>query len=354
MENPDRIQERLFGFWEGEVVDRCCASIRVPRSGSSDYVIPQDASRTSEREGLFDAAAFHRTAKKQLEETVLLGDALPATFLDFGTAGHAGYFGCPHTFSSDSIWFDAILDDSEADLNYDPSNDFVARQAGVFDEVVRLAGGEYIVTMPDNCGSIDALAHLRGNENLLVDMIEREDKVLEWLSSVLTAWEHGNEALQAVLRRQNISGTIHGWMNTWSPGFHMQLQCDFSVMISPAMYGKYVVLELQRSLESLDHSIYHLDGVEQVMHLEHLLELEELDAIQWVPVAGQPRTSESLEHLVRIQKAGKALVLFPQADEVPLLLKELSASGMMLNIDDVSSVDEGERLLELIRRESRK
>lgn len=343
----EKIRERLFAFWHGEIIDRCCVSIRVKKGDVYRHTI--DGSDTSDGFQLFDPERIVARGRRKFENTILFGDALPALLADFGTAGHAAYFGCPYSLASDSIWFEPMLGKSDS-LVYDPSNEFLQSQINVLNDVVEMADDAFILAMPDNCGSIDALAHLRGTENLLVDMIEREDVVLGWLDAVLNAWEHGNTELRRVLRKQALPGTVHGWMSSWSPGFHMQLQCDFAAMISPAMFETFVMPELERSLRTLDNSIYHLDGVEQVAHLDHILSLEKLDAVQWVPVAGQPSTTDSLEHLIRIQRAGKGLVLFPEPDEVPTLLDALSARKLLLNVNEVASIEEAESLLAYVER----
>ena len=80
----------------------------------------------------------------------------------------------------------------------------------------------------------------------------------------------------------------------------------------------------------MDH-FYHFDGVEQIRHLDILLGLKELEAIQWTCVDGQPPPTRYLDELRRIQKAGKRLViLHPEADVIETLSQELSSKGLLL------------------------
>jgi len=44
---------------------------------------------------------------------------------------------------------------------------------------------------------------------------------------------------------------------------------------------------LAHEVGGLDASIYHLDGIDAIRHLEAICSLENLDMIQWVPGAGQ-------------------------------------------------------------------
>ena len=84
-----------------------------------------------------------------------------------------------------------------------------------------------------------------------------------------------------------------------------QVQCDLSVMISPDYYKEFVLPELEASTEWADYVVYHLDGQEQIRHLDYILSVDAIKMIQWTPVAGQPPTTTFIPVLQRIQKAGE-------------------------------------------------
>jgi hypothetical protein len=69
-----------------------------------------------------------------------------------------------------------------------------------------------------------------------------------------------------------------------------KLQCDFSAMIGPEMFGEFMVPVLDEMTRRLDYSMYHWDGPGAIPHLDHLLSIENLDIIQWTPGAGEPPT----------------------------------------------------------------
>jgi hypothetical protein len=115
---------------------------------------------------------------------------------------------------------------------------------------------------------------------------------------------------------------------------HYQMSCDFSAILSPAMLREFSVPELEGYMGVNEYSVYHWDGPDAVKHLDALLELPALKAIQWTPGAGQPRTSSPrwLPHLKRIQAAGKCLILpCAEPDEVEALLAKLSSRGLFIS-----------------------
>jgi len=136
-------------------------------------------------------------------------------------------------------------------------------------------------------------------------------------------------------------------MQTWSRGIHGQLQCDFSVMISPRHYEKFVLPELEECTSFYDNSTYHLDGQEQIRHLDLILSVKRLDNIQWTHVAGQPQMSNFINVFQRIQRAGKGLVLAPDLEEVPVLLKNLSHKGLIIVVSGLDNIDDANDLIKL-------
>jgi 5-methyltetrahydrofolate--homocysteine methyltransferase len=98
-------------------------------------------------------------------------------------------------------------------------------------------------------------------------------------------------------------------------------------MISPEMCRRFVVPALEYEASCLKHNVYHYDGVGALTHLDDILAIKSIDAIQWVPGAGQPRTIEWMDLLKKIQKAGKGLWLYDWSpDEIKARFKELDPS----------------------------
>jgi len=61
-----------------------------------------------------------------------------------------------------------------------------------------------------------------------------------------------------------------------------QMQCDLSVMISPEMFNRFAMPELEELCGFLDVPVYHFDGQEPIRRLDSLLSLQNLRAIHAV------------------------------------------------------------------------
>lgn len=208
------------------------------------------------------------------------------------------------------------------------------------------------MSVSDNAGIMDALAAIRGTDRLMMDMLTDPDFVEDAVQRLLPIYKQTQEELFSLVRENN-DGSVHSWMQLWAPRRMAQLQCDLSVMISPEMFGRFVMPELEELCSFLDYPVYHLDGQEQIRHVDHLLSLDKLRAIQWTHVAGQPKPSTFLPVLQKIQKAGKNLILFPQTDEVELLLDNLSSRGLHLVINGINSEEEACEMMKLIEKHSK-
>ena len=353
--NWDKVKERLLAIWENEIIDRCCISVTAKIDRNKPWGMGKPAVTDEEIYNTYiDKETVRGNWEAQFSNTYFAGDSFPVIWSNFGTAGHAKYFkGAQYHWGKDTVWFDPSLTDDELDpgkLIFDPESPILKKELDTVSYLSEAGMGKYFVSLPDNCGCIDALAHLRGSAQLMYDMMDSPDEVKECIRKIVDAWKTTTKQFCDAIYKNNENGCCHGWMNSWSPCTHQQLQVDFSVMISPDMYEEFALPELIATSESLGHAIYHLDGQEQIRHLDYILSVPNIRMIQWTPVAGQPRTSTHLDALRRIQKSGRGLVLFPEVDEVETLLTELSSKGLMLIVKGAKTPEEADALVKMAEK----
>ena len=136
----------------------------------------------------------------------------------------------------------------------------------------------------------------------------------------------------------------HGYINhfsIWSEKPMTDLQCDFSVFISPGDFKRFFLPFIDQQTRIIDRTIYHLDGPDSLKHLEPLLSLPELDGFQWVPGAGSAPMSEWIELLQKIQNAGKKLLIICENYEVEKIVRGLRPEGIL--IETSCGIDRGSR-----------
>lgn len=353
-EDIDVVRERVYAFWEGEYTGRALISVTAPKchcAKSSMFRNSEDMSDNKEAllKYWVDPETIYNNNIKRLECTYLGGETLPIIFQNYGTSGHCNYYGCKPTYGKDTIWFNPVwstLDD--IDDTYDET--VLEKHLAISKYLTDHAEDRYFVGMPDSCGTMDALSHLYGSNNILMDMITNPEPIKHATKVIDKGWAISNEKFYQVSKEVN-GGGAHAWMNLLAPGRIAQMQCDLSVMISDDMYEEFVMPELHRQLEWIDYPVYHFDGIEQTKHLKHILSLDKLKAIQWTEVAGQPSPSRFIDTLKMIQDASKSIVVMAPPSDVKPLLENLSAKRLFIHTT-VGSVEEADDLIKYVEKNS--
>jgi len=336
-----RRRERLCALWEREIIDRCC--VFVTAADWNKFEAPTMAEKWED--GPQKLAYFQR----RMEQTYYGGDAFPCYSSNTAVCGHAGFFaGAKMHYTQETVWYDPILENLD-DLAVDPADTFYNEAISGIKYIAEQAGGDFIIAQPDFTGNADALAHLRGSEQLLCDMAEEPEAVIRALALMQTQYARVMREVYDIVKENNGGGGSVGWMSTYAPGFHAQMQCDLSVMISARDFERYIMPELHDQTELLEYPVYHFDGIEQLRHLDMLLSLDKLKMIQWTSVVGQPPAYENMDALKRIQKAGKCLHLSTKAEDVPMYLEALSSKGLYLRVN-VNTPEEADALVDTVAR----
>lgn len=179
-------------------------------------------------------------------------------------------------------------------------------------------------------------------------MLEEPEAILTVRDRMLEAFRQMFDQVSDLVAPYQ-EGTLD-WLRVWSPGRMITMQCDLCCMISPAMFERFVLGELQQQARYVDHALYHLDGPGAIKHLDAMLGIEELAGIQWVPGAGaSTNPMDWLDLIRRIQAAGRRVELGCSPDRVRELLNAIDRRGVMLNIHCKDEATARELLADLDR-----
>jgi hypothetical protein len=299
------------------------------------------------------------TLKRHLDifaNTFYGGEAFPVTEINLGASFMAAFFGSPPEFRPETVWYPEIIGDWVTDkLEFDPTtNPYYQMVIENTRYYVQEGRGRYFVGHAELGTATDILSLLRGMQNLCYDMIDRPEVVKKAIDLLADTWVQVHEEIYTLVKECNDGGSCLAWMQTWAPGRHAQMACDFSAIMSPTMFDKFVVPELSRYIDWNDYATYHWDGPDAVKHLDALLKIDGIDVIQWTAGAGQARQSSHrwLPLYKKIQAAGKGLYLYCSIEEVETLLQELSPHGLFIRTW-ASSEDEARDLLRKVGKWTR-
>ncbi len=324
-------KKRWKAAWNNEIVDRCIVTVTAPKNNVK-FSKPKKINENDFNRYWTDAEWILDRKMKEFDNTYFAGDAFASIFLNLGVAAHAGFFkGAKYHYADECIWFSPSMESYEDELIYDKESHLYRKTIEIASYLVKEGQHRFVVSMPDVTGNMDALAHLRGSENVLMDMLIHKEQIKESMKKIEIAFENIMSDVYDIVKDNNQGGSHIGWMQTWAPGLHAQMQSDISVMISPAMYEEFIMPELKAQSQFLDYPLYHFDGVDQVKHLDLLLSLPELKMIQWTNVDGRPSVTNYIPTLKKMQEAGKGVLIFAKPDQIELLMSELSSKGLVIN-----------------------
>jgi len=206
---------------------------------------------------------------------------------------------------------------------------------------MKASGGRYLVGMPDLVENMDILAALRDSQKLMFDLIEHPGWVHECLAAINQAYFAVFERFFEIIR-DPWGGNAFSAFCIWGPGKTAKVQCDAAALISPRMFRQFVVPPLAEQCAWLDYSMFHLDGTQAIPHLDALLEIEALDAIEWTPQVSIPQGGDPMWYDMyrKILDAGKSVqAIGVEPDEVIPLLDAVGPNGMFIMVNARSEAE---------------
>jgi 5-methyltetrahydrofolate--homocysteine methyltransferase len=279
-----------------------------------------------------------------IEAAHYCGDSFPQWWMNFGPGMMAGFLGSDVNSVSETVWFTPAEEIPVESLtfDFDPKNAWWQRVQALTRAAVARWDGMVAVGHTDLGGNLDIIASFRDTQQLLFDVIDQPEQIERLVARTTELWIQYYDAQEAVIHPPCRGTTC--WTPIWSPGKTYMLQCDFSYMISPAMFERFVMPDLVACCEHVDHGFYHLDGKGEIPHLDRLLSIERLRGIQWIPGDGQPAPHEWLPLLKRIRDGGKLCQLFVTPEGALTIVRNLGGRGFLFVIyqEEDESLDPAE------------
>ena len=271
------------------------------------------------------------------------GVALPIFSTDIGPGSLGLLMGGVGHYDENTVWYEPILPDGQPvpALALDRQSDWWRRHFAILTAARESAAGRYLVGMPDLIENLDALAQLRGNEEALLDMVDRPDWVEESIAAINGSFIEAFEAIHPYVD-DGAGGNAWGAFAIWGPGRTAKVQCDLACAISPRAFRRFVLPALSEQCDWLDYSLFHLDGTNAIPQLDNLLSISALNAIEWTPQAGRPGggSPEWYDLYRRIRAGGKAVqVVGASVDEVEPLIDAVGADGLFIMVWAVNETE---------------
>lgn len=299
-------------FWNHEIIDRPCTIIYAknkPEAVEDKHIWPVNVD-FNESFIRFD---------KYLDSHFFLGECIPGFTPGFGPDQMAGFLGAPiimNPDSEDTSWTDKIVENwtDFFPIKIDKKNKIWQRMKEFHITAEQRYRDKCLIYNIDLHSNIDALEALRGAQNLLFDIIDQPKVIMSAMLQVRPLYKKIYNTFHNYGNKQ-LLGSDSG-MHLYSRGKTDYIQADFIALLNSQLMRKFVLPAIEEEAEFLDNSCFHLDGPDALKHLDDILAIKKIDAVQWLPGAGRKPGYEWPEVIHKIQAAGKAAVLYGSCDEI--------------------------------------
>ena len=263
----------------------------------------------------------------------LMADMLPVANTQLGPGSLAAILGGVFEGGEDTIWIHPNPNYTD-DIVFDPNHPNYLLHKELLRACKAKAQGHYYVGMPDLMEGLDVLAAIKGTDKVLLDTVMQPEVLERQMQQINDIYFQVFDELYDIIREGDEMAFCY--FSSWAPGKMSKLQSDISTMISVDDYRRFVQPFIREQCQKIDYTLYHLDGVGAMHHLDALLEIKELNAIQWTPGVGEPQggSPKWYDLYRRILDAGKSIMAcWVTLDELKPLLDNIGGDGVHLEMD---------------------
>lgn len=283
---------------------------------------------------LAEPARWLEAKRRDAAQLAPAADALPFIRVDLGPCCLPGLMGLEREYGADTAWSHAFIRD---DWSNAPAWTLDRQSAGwtLFDTLMQAAAGaargNCPLATPNLGGPCDILTNLRGATELCLDTLDRPERVAAETAAMMPALREADLFMRETAVRQGVE-LIH-WHLLASDRPYVIAECDLLFSVGPDVAAQVCLPDIERQSRLAPRCVFHLDGAGSARHIEALLEIPTLHAIQYTPGAGTPSALAWLDMFRLIQRKGRSLLVFAPIGEVPELARALSPEGLAIQID---------------------
>ena len=271
-------------------------------------------------------------------------DILPVANTQLGPGSLGAILGADLEGREDTIWI-RDKEDFDGNIVFDENNKWWQLHLDLLRKCKTKAQGNYMIGCPDLVEGLDVLASLKGSNNVLMDIMLDPEAVMKQLQDINDAYFKVFDQIYDIINENGEMAFCY--FSIWGPGKVSKIQSDISIMISEDDFRTYAIPFLQEQCNKIDYTLYHLDGVDAMRHIDAILELDGLNAVQWTPGVGQPQGGDACWYDLykKILTGGKSIMAnWVTLDELRPLLDNVGNQGLNIQMDFKSEKEIDEAL----------
>ena len=327
----ERAMQRIDAWWQGEVLDR--APVRFSAHNAFVSEKHGQGSWATVKDKWFDAEFQVAVFLESIEGRILRAETFPVFWPNIGPNYFASLYGCELRFDEVTSWaLPCIHDWSDLGrLKLDLESVYHRKVEELTQVALRESPGKFMVGYTDFHPGLDCVAAWRDTRALLLDLYEHPEEVKAALEVATRDFRAVYDGFHRLLRAHGQPSVT--WMGIPSFGRMHIPSCDVSAMISPEHFEEFFLPALEREVKGMDHNVFHVDGKGVARHLDAILEIPEIQAVQWVQGLNDDKPILQWVPLIRrFQEAGRSAVVELEVSELDAFMAEVPREGLLLCI----------------------
>ena len=330
--DAEKAFERINAWLEQGILDRAPVQFH-----SFDMTLKTDMSMSnwdSLKDRWFDSEYQINRFIETVKQRNFLAESFPVFWPNLGPDVFAAFYGIELEFGDETSY--AIhskdpIEDLIKRLQFSKENEYFKKLEEMTQLALEMSEGRYFVGYSDFQPGFGAVAAWRNPETLCLDIIMEPEGVKQLLRKATQDFQSIFDHFHHILEKNKQPGL--NWLGIPTSGKSHVPSCDFASLISEEHFIEFNLPLLQEEVKKMDYNVFHLDGPGVARHIDPILAISEIDAIQWVQGVGDNKPIEQWKPLIRkIQSAGKSVVVILQPDELTGFMSDMKPEGILLCI----------------------
>jgi len=330
----DQCMQRVLAWYEQEIIDR-------PPIRFSAHNAEYNAVSTLRGRSWPNLEAKWMDAEFQLEffiasmaQRKFLAETFPVYWPNLGPEIFSALFGGELIFEQVTSYYrPSVIQWSDADrLQFDKENRYFKKLEEMTRLALSLCQGQFLVGYTDLHGGVDCAAAWRDPQQFCLDLLDSPQEAKMLIAKAAAEFQGVYDHFHALLKRHHQPSVT--WLGVPSFGKMHIPSCDFASLLSKQQFEEFCLPITQAEVKHMTHNIFHVDGKGVAKNLPLLLEIPEINGIQYVQGVGDDQPiMQWIRDLQMIQQAGKSLVVDIALDELEPFMEALKPEGVLLCLD---------------------
>ena len=344
----DMAMKRVYAWFENEIIDR--PPIRFIAHNAFLEAATEDIallSREQKKQWWFNSELQVDLFIKSIQGRRFHGETFPVYFPNLGPDVYAAFYGAELEFgevTSYSIPFVRQWEDADQ-LIFNTNNEYFKKIEVLTQHALERCEGKFLVGYTDLHPGLDCVAAWRDPLQLCYDLYDHPDQVRRLADRAFEDFEFIYDHFDAMLKEKGQLSV--SWMGIPSFGRMHIPSCDFSALISEEFFKEFGLPILQRETRTMTHNIFHVDGKGVANHLDSILSVADVHALQWVQGVGDDYPiMQWLAFIKDLQAREIPVIVDLSKEEIDEFIEVMDPKGLFLWI----AADDEQEEIEILDR----